>query len=130
MQIVQMKLSEIRPYENNPRKNDGAVDAVANSIKEFGWQQPIVVDSEGVIIAGHTRYKAAKKLKLKTVPVLVVDLDEIKSREYRIIDNQVAEISKWDYNSLLRELQMVTGLDMGDFGFEIPTADNGARGGA
>ena len=65
MDIIEKKISEIRPYEKNPRRNDDAVDAVANSIREFGWQQPIVTDKDGVIIVGHTRYKAAKKLKLK-----------------------------------------------------------------
>ena len=73
MKVEAKSIDEIKPYENNPRDNDDAVDAVANSIKEFGWQQPIVVDNEGVIIAGHTRYKAAKKLGLKHVPVVVAE---------------------------------------------------------
>ena len=69
MKIEQWKLSDIKPYPGNPRQNDAAVDAVAASIKEFGFRQPIVVDTEGVIICGHTRYKAAQKLGLETVPV-------------------------------------------------------------
>lgn len=73
MDIVSLKLSELHPYENNPRQNDDAVDAVAASIKEFGFKVPIVVDKNNVIVAGHTRYKAAKKLKLKTVPCVVAD---------------------------------------------------------
>ncbi len=71
MEIEQRTLDEIRPYENNPRQNDVAVDAVADSLKEFGFRQPIVVDEHGVIVCGHTRFKAAKKLGLKTVPVHV-----------------------------------------------------------
>ena len=130
MDIIEKKISEIRPYEKNPRRNDDAVDAVANSIREFGWQQPIVTDKDGVIIVGHTRYKAAKKLKLKTVPVLTVDIDEIKAKAYRIMDNKIAEYSTWNYNSLLRELQMVIGYDMADFGFaEISATGDDERGG-
>lgn len=85
MQIEIRSIKDIRPYEHNPSSNDGAVDAVAASIKEFGWQQPIVVDKDGVIIAGHTRYKAAKKLGLKEVPVVVAEnLTEEQVRAYRL----------------------------------------------
>ena len=73
MTVVEKKISEIRPYEKNPRINDGAVDKVAESLKEFGWKQPIVIDSDGVIIAGHTRYKAAIKLGMDKVPCLVAN---------------------------------------------------------
>lgn len=73
MKVETVSINQIKPYENNPRNNDDAVDAVANSIKEFGWQQPIVVDNGGVIIAGHTQYKAAKKLGYKEVPIVVAD---------------------------------------------------------
>ena len=76
LEVIQKKLDEITPYENNPRHNDEAVGAVAASIREFGFQQPIVTDKDGVIIVGHTRLKAAKKLGLETVPVVVADLDE------------------------------------------------------
>lgn len=89
MQIEIRSIKEIRPYEHNPRNNDGAVDAVAASIKEFGWQQPIVVDKDGVIIAGHTRYKAAKKLGLKEVPVVVAEnLTDEQVKAYRLADNK------------------------------------------
>lgn len=92
MEVVEIKLSDITPYENNPRKNDEAVDLVANSIKEFGFKQPIVVDADGVIIAGHTRYKAAKKLGIESVPVLyATDLTDDQVKAYRLADNKVSE---------------------------------------
>lgn len=85
MDIVSLKLSELHPYENNPRQNDDAVDAVAASIKEFGFKVPIVVDKNNVIVAGHTRYKAAKKLNLKTVPCVVADdLSEEQVNAFRL----------------------------------------------
>ena len=118
MQTIDMAVKDIRPYENNPRRNDDAVDKVANSIKEFGWQQPIVVDKDGVIIVGHTRYKAAKKLKLKTVPVVVADLSEEQAKAYRIADNSTGEIATWDYDKLMQELEGID-YDMGQFGLEI-----------
>ena len=99
MKIELRLLAEIRPYENNPRLNDDAVDAVAKSIQEFGFRQPIVVDTEGVIICGHTRYKAAKKLGLEKVPVHVAtDLSPEQIKAYRIADNKSAELSDWDYD--------------------------------
>ena len=118
MQIVEMKLSEIRPYEHNPRRNDDAVDKVANSIKEFGWQQPIVVDKDNVIIVGHTRWKAAKKLKMKTVPVVVADLSEEQAKAYRIADNSTGEIATWDYDLLVPEIQGLD-YDMSEFGMNL-----------
>ena len=94
MDVIERKLTEIYPYEHNPRKNDGAVDYVANSIREFGFKQPIVVDKNGVIIVGHTRYKAAQKLGLETAPVVVADdLDEEKARAYRLADNKTGELA-------------------------------------
>ena len=89
MQIIIKGISEIKPYENNPRNNDSAVDAVAASIREFGWQQPIVVDKDGVIIAGHTRYKGARKLGLTEVPVVVAEnLTDEQVMAYRLADNK------------------------------------------
>lgn len=128
MQVVAKSVDEIKPYENNPRNNDDAVDAVANSIKEFGWQQPIVVDIGGVIIAGHTRYKAAKKLGLKTVPVVVAkDLSEEQVKAYRLADNKSGELADWNFSQLNEELQGIDDLDMTEFGFdesEINLADD------
>lgn len=119
MKVVQKSISEIKPYEKNPRKNDDAVEYVANSIKEFGFKQPIVIDNDGVIVAGHTRYKAAKKLKLNTVPCIVADdLTEEQIRAYRLADNKVAEASGWDFSLLDEELDEILNIEMVDFGFE------------
>jgi DNA modification methylase len=119
--LVEMRpITSIRPYENNPRLNDAAVDAVAKSIKEFGFRQPIVVDEQGVIVVGHTRYKAALKLGLTEVPVHVaVGLSPAQAKAYRIADNQTATISQWDNDLLpleLAELQEM-GFDMELTGF-------------
>lgn len=112
-------IKSIRPYEKNPRRNDEAVDAVAASIKEFGWQQPIVVDKDGVIIAGHTRYKAAKKLKCDTVPVVVADdLTEDQVKAYRLADNKTGELAEWDTALLGEELAELADFDMSQFGFD------------
>ena len=119
MKVEAKSIDEIKPYENNPRDNDDAVNAVANSIKEFGWQQPIVVDNEGVIIAGHTRYKAAQKLGLKHVPVVVANNltpDQVKA--YRLADNKTAELADWDMDLLNDELDQIRDIDMSDFGFD------------
>jgi len=98
-------IDSIRPYEHNPRKNDSAVDAVATSLREFGFRQPIVVDAEGVIIAGHTRYKAALKLGLAKVPVHVAtDLTPEQVRAYRLADNKTGELATWDFEILPIEL--------------------------
>lgn len=119
MQIEIMNIKDIRPYEHNPRNNDGAVDAVAASIKEFGWQQPIVVDKDGVIIAGHTRYKAAKKLKCKEVPVVVAgNLTDEQVKAYRLADNKSGELAEWEMYLLEKELSNLADIDMSDFGFE------------
>ena len=119
MEIIIKGIDEIRPYENNPRVNDGAVGAVAESIREFGFQQPIVVDRGGVIIAGHTRYKAAQKLGLTEVPVVVADnLTDEQVRAYRLADNKTGELAEWDFSALEEELAGIGELDMSLFGFE------------
>src|SRR5690606_21322386 len=121
MKIEVRALSEIKPYPNNPRINDDAVDAVAASLREFGFRQPIVVDAEGVIICGHTRYKAAQKLGLEKVPVHVAkDLTPEQIKAYRIADNQTASLAEWDYDLLpieLGELQAAN-YDLGLLGFD------------
>lgn len=118
MKIEQVSITEIKPYDHNPRINDDAVNAVANSIKEFGWQQPIVVDKSGIIIAGHTRLKAAKKLNLKNVPVVYANsltCEQVKA--YRLADNKSGEIATWDEDLLNQELKSILNLDMTEFGF-------------
>jgi ParB-like chromosome segregation protein Spo0J len=105
MKIEEWDIERVKPYPGNPRRNDKAVEAVAKSIQEFGFRQPIVVDKDGVIVVGHTRYKAALLLKLKTVPVHVAaDLTPEQARAYRIADNRVAENSEWDIDLLPIEL--------------------------
>lgn len=117
MNIIEKSLGEIRPYEKNPRKNDEAVKYVAESIKQFGFKVPIVIDADGVIVAGHTRYKAAKQLKMNTVPCIVADdLTEEQIRAYRLADNKTGEMAGWDFSLLEEELQAVD-FDMTDFGF-------------
>jgi len=105
MKIVLRNIDEIRPYENNPRLNDQAVDAVAASLRQFGFRQPIVIDEAGVIIVGHTRWKAAQKLELEKVPVHVAtDLSSAQIKAYRIADNQTATLAEWNYDLLPIEL--------------------------
>ena len=117
--VKYMPTDDLIPYANNPRRNDAAVDKVANSIKEFGFRVPIVVDADNVIVAGHTRLKAAKKLGLKTVPCVVADdLTEDQIKAYRLADNKVSELAEWDFELLDLELDDIE-LDMSQFGFEI-----------
>lgn len=119
MQIVEKSLNELTPYKNNPRKNDNAVDAVAASIKAFGFKVPIVIDKEGVIVCGHTRAKAAKKLKIKTVPCVIADdLTEDEIKAFRLADNKVGELAEWDLPALDLELADID-FDMGEFGFGL-----------
>lgn len=120
MKIIELPLDEIHPYENNPRLNDQAVDAVAKSIQEFGFKVPIVIDRNNVIVTGHTRYKASKQLGLKTVPCIKADdLNEKQVRAFRLADNKVSELAEWDLNLLEQELKLLDDFDMGDYGFEI-----------
>lgn len=118
MEVIERDLNSIRPYENNPRDNEAAVAFVANSIREFGWKQPIVIDRDGVIIAGHTRYKAAQTLGMKTAPCVIADdLTEDQVKAYRLADNKVGEIATWDFEALEAELDEIADIDMSDFGF-------------
>ncbi len=101
MEVVMRPIGSIKPYDNNPRVNDHAVDAVAESITAFGMRQPLVVDEHDVIIVGHTRYKAALKLGMAEVPVHVArGLSPEEARAYRIADNQTATLSRWDEEKL------------------------------
>lgn len=118
MEVIDRKVSELIPYANNPRLNDGAVDAVAASIKNFGFKVPIIVDKDGVIVAGHTRLKAAQKLGLKTVPCIVADdLTPEQVKAFRLADNKVGELAEWDFEKLDLELEEID-LDMTQFGFD------------
>jgi hypothetical protein len=120
MHVEMRSINTIRPYENNPRHNDAGVDAVAASLREFGFRQPIVVDEEGIIIIGHTQYKAALKLGLEEVPVHVaVGLTPAQARAYRIADNQTATLSTWDDDKLPIELAQLQEMnfDLSQTGF-------------
>ena len=118
MQIIDKKLSEIVPYENNPRHNEAAIPFVANSIQEFGFKVPIVIDKDGIIVAGHTRYKAAKELGLEAVPCIVADdLTPEQVKAFRLADNKVSEIATWDNELLEIEIEEIPNIDMSDFGF-------------
>lgn len=119
MILYQKQLDWLKPYKNNPRNNEQAVEPVANSIQEFGFKVPIVATYDGVIINGHTRYKAAKLLGLETVPVIIADdLTEEQIKAFRIADNKTSEIADWDFELLYDELSEIDGLDMTLFGFD------------
>lgn len=126
LNVKMMPIGDVVPYEKNPRLNDQAVDAVASSIREFGFKVPIVVDGKGVVVSGHTRLKAAKALGLDEVPVIVADdLDDTKIKAFRLADNKVAELADWDESLLIKELEELTDLDydMGQFDFELDLDD-------
>lgn len=114
LKIIYKKISELKPYENNPRMNEKAVDKVAESIKNFGFKVPMVIDKDNVIVAGHTRYKACEKLGIKEVPCIIADdLTDKQIKAFRLADNKVSDYSIWDNKKLLTELE--------DIGFDIFT---------
>ena len=119
MDIIQKNIQHIKPYGQNPRKKKD-IEKVANSIAEFGWQQPIVIDQNNVIIVGHSRYEAAKMLKREVVPCVVANLTEEKAKAYRIADNKTNEYSEWDYGLLNKEFGDLLDInyDLTNLGFE------------
>lgn len=122
MKIEYKNIDDLIPYENNPRINDDAVEYVKNSIKEFGFKVPIIIDKNNVIVAGHTRVKASKELGLKEVPCIVADdLTEEQVKAFRLADNKVSEESYWDFNKLQEELDSILNIDMSEFSFDIDT---------
>ena len=124
IKIIYKDIDELIPYENNPRDNTAAVDAVAASIKEFGFKNPIIIDSDNVIVAGHTRLKAAQKLKIQNVPCVVADdLSQEQVNAFRLADNKTAELAEWDLELLNSELELIDGIDMTEFGFELDLDD-------
>lgn len=119
MEVQNIAIDKIIPYWNNARNNSKAIKPVEESIKKFGFNQPIVVDKNFEIICGHTRYFALMNLGYKQVPCIVADLDEEKARQYRIANNKTAEFATWDEDKLIRELRtMNVPMDMQDFFFE------------
>ena len=134
MKIVEKNIEELQEYENNPRRNDGAVKAVAESLRRFRWKQPIVIDKNGVIVAGHTRYKAAQQLGMTTIPCVIADdLTDEEIKAYRLTDNRTAELAEWDFDALNAELSGIFDIDMTAFGFSFDKTfeglsdDNGAK---
>ena len=124
MKIIELTLDQLKPYEKNPRRNDHAVKYVAQSIKEFGFKVPIIIDKDNVIVAGHTRYKAAKKLGMEKVPCIIADdLTDEQIKAFRIADNKVTEIAEWDFELLNDELKDILNIDMGNLGFDLFEAE-------
>lgn len=123
MEIIEVGVGDLKPYEHNPRNNDEAVSAVAKSIEEFGFKVPIIIDKDNSIVCGHTRMKAAIKLGLERVPCIMADdLSEDQIKAFRLADNKVSELATWDMEALESELkeldEMDLDFDMSDFGFE------------
>ena len=119
MQIIKKNVNELAPYENNPRHNDDAVEYVANSIEQFGFKVPIIIDKDNVIVAGHTRLKAAKKLGMEYVPcILADDLSDEQVRAFRLADNKVGELAGWDFTKRDEELAKILDIDMSMFSFK------------
>ena len=124
LKIEYLSTDELIPYANNPRNNDEAVDYVANSIRQFGFKVPIIIDKDKNIVAGHTRLKAAKKLGIKEVPCIIADdLTEQQIDAFRLADNKVSEIASWNFDKLEMELESITDIDMSEFNFNL---DNGS----
>jgi site-specific DNA-methyltransferase (adenine-specific) len=124
IKIVYKQVSELAPYENNPRQNESAVDAVAASINDFGFKVPIIIDKDNTIVAGHTRLKAAMKLGIERVPCIVADdLTDEQVRAFRLVDNKVGELAEWDFTMLDEELASIDSIDMSAFGFNAEEID-------
>ena len=118
LKIVMKPIAELKEYENNPRKNDEAVEAVANSIKEFGFKVPVIITPDNVIVAGHTRVKACKKLNIAEVPCVIADdLNEDQIKAFRLADNRTSELAAWDLDKLKIEFDSIE-MDLDQFGFE------------
>lgn len=118
--ITMRKLRSLTPYENNPRNNDMAVDAVAASIQQFGFKNPVIIDKNGVIVAGHTRYKAAQKLGITDIPCISADdLSDEQIKAFRLADNKTAELAEWNDDLLGKEIAGIINIDMSQFGFSV-----------
>lgn len=120
MDIITKNIADIIPYEKNPRKNDSAVAAVAESIRQFGFKVPLVIDGNGIIVCGHTRYRACKLIGMKEIPCVIADdLSDEQIRAFRLADNKVGELAEWDYGLLDEEIALIPTIDMTEFGFEF-----------
>lgn len=125
MQIIEKDINDLKPYGNNPRINDDAVEKVAESIKQFGWKVPAVIDKNNIIVAGHTRLKAAQLLGIAKIPCIIADdLTEEQINAFRLADNKTAEFAAWDLDKLAAELAEIEDIDMASFGFEFAEEDD------
>ncbi|MCC0752016.1 ParB N-terminal domain-containing protein [Clostridioides sp. ZZV13-5731] len=124
-EVVYLNLEDIKPYQNNPRINDNAIEKVVNSIRDFGFNNPITIDKSNIIVTGHTRYEASKILDLKQVPCIILkDLTEEEIRGYRLADNKVGEFSEWEFDKMTKELAEIENIDMSNFGFNVLTFED------
>ena len=134
IQVTMVPIEKLTPYKHNPRNNEDAVKPVAESIKAFGFKVPMVIDKDGVIVAGHTRYEAAKQLGMNEVPCVVADdLNDAQIKAFRLADNKVGEIASWNFEFLESEFEELEEMkdgdefemnfDMADFGFNEPSQD-------
>lgn len=126
LNIIYKPIEELKPYKNNPRINKQAVQPVADSIQIFGFKVPIIIDKDNIIVAGHTRYLAAKQLDIKELPCIIAnDLTPEQIKAFRLVDNKVAEKSSWDFDLLNLELKELDDfIDMSELGFELFSMDN------
>lgn len=124
LEIKYISINDIKPYKNNPRLNEDAIPYVMKSIREFGFKNPIILDKNNIIVAGHTRLESAKRLDMEEVPVIYADdLTEKQIKAFRLVDNKVSEKSMWDYTKLDEELDSILDIDMSMFDFNINTDD-------
>ena len=108
MEIISIKINDLKPYDNNPRNNESAIEEVVHSISNYGFRIPLVVDKDNVIICGHTRYEASKRIGLKELPCIVADdLNEEQIKAFRLVDNKTHEYSTWDIEKLFAELDLI-----------------------
>jgi len=120
LKIEYVNIDNIKPYKNNPRKNEEAIPYVMESIKQFGFKNPVILDKDNIIIAGHTRIESAKRLGITEIPCIYADdLTKEQIKAFRLADNKVAEIAEWDIDLLNDELDNILDIDMSDFGFDL-----------
>ena len=125
LKIEYIDINDIKPYEKNPRKNEDAIPYVMESIKQFGFKNPVILDKNNVIVAGHTRIESAKRLGIKEIPCIYADdLTDEQIKAFRLADNKVAEVAEWDFDILGDELDGILDIDMSDFGFDLNFDDD------
>ena len=124
LKIEYVDINSIKPYKKNPRKNEEAIPYVMESIKQFGFKNPVILDKDNIIVAGHTRIESAKRLGITEIPCIYADdLTDEQIKAFRLADNKVAEIAEWDIDLLDTELDDILNIDMSDFGFDLDLED-------